>query len=96
MAVTNSDLANLIDRNHADSQRRFEVIEGRLDAVESSVGSMESEMVTRKELDTLLIAREEIIVRAIDRRMVYYGRRFVALAATPLGVFILNRIWEVM
>lgn len=87
--MTNEDLAHLIDRNHEDAKQRFNQLESRMDAVES-------EMVTHAELDELMTSREALIVKAIDDRMIYYGRRAIALIGTPVGIWILNRIWEVL
>lgn len=94
--LTNEDLATLIDRNHDETKRRFKQIETRLDEVEANVDAIDSEMVSRSELDDLLASRESLIVKAIDDRMIYYGRRGLALVGTPVGIWILNRIWEAL
>lgn len=95
-ATTNEDLALLINQHHSDNQERFKVIENRLDDVEANVASIDAEMVTRSEIDDLMTSREELIVQAIDDRMIYYGRRAIALIGTPVGLWILNRLWEVL
>lgn len=77
-------------------EQRIESLESRVGAVEGRVAILETDRMTRAEIEELIDSRFdellESLEQAIDRRMIYYGRRVLVLVATPALGLVFNLI----